>query len=67
MRGMQEFTDPLLTREVQASQDEARVALALLYPASGDLIVALERVMSSTVMLFRSSELTTNDIELKVV
>jgi hypothetical protein len=27
----------------------------------------LERVMSSTVMLFRSSELTTNDIELKVV
>lgn len=67
MRGMQEYTDPLLTREVQASQDEARVALALLYPPSGDLIVALERVMSSTVMLFSSSGLTTNGIELMVV
>ncbi|CAK9870691.1 unnamed protein product [Sphagnum jensenii] len=67
MRGMQEYTDPLLTREVQASQNEARVALALLYPTSGDLIVALERVMSSTVMLFSSSGLTKNGIELMVM
>jgi len=62
MCNMQEFIDLTIIHELQSSQDEILVVPPYWFPSSGDLIMALLKVMNNVVILFHSFELMTNDI-----
>jgi hypothetical protein len=59
---MQEFIDPTIIHELQASQDEILVIPTYSFLTLGDLIMASKKVMNNVVILFHGFELMTNDI-----